>query len=280
MKKNLAPTQKPNVFEFQEYKAYLNAWIASHPSGGRGVKTKIAEQARCHLAHVSQVLSGFNHFTIEQADSLIPFLEHTEDEANFFLLLVEYARAGTTSLSKRLEKRIKKTIEQRQDLKNRFTEMKSLTIEDQAIYYSHWAYIAIHLAVLVPKLRSSSAIAKYFNMDLQKTAQILEFLARVGLVKNEGGSFLPGHVRMHLAHDSPMISKHHANWRMKAIQSFEQESPQELHYSGVISLSFDDLTRVREILARALEEVGKVVKDSKDETIYCYSLDLFGLGKE
>jgi hypothetical protein len=221
-----------------------------------------------------------SQLTMEQADSLIPLLEHTDEEANYFLLLVEHARSGTSSLSRRLEKRIKKTLDQRQDLKNRFTEMKSLKIEDQAIYYSHWGYIAVHLSVLIPSLRSVSAIAKYFDLDLERTARILEFLARVGLVKNESGTFLPGEVRMHLSQDSPMISKHHANWRMKAIQSFERETAQELHYSGVISVSFEDLARVREIMARALEDAGKVVKDSKDETVYCYSLDLFGLGRE
>jgi uncharacterized protein (TIGR02147 family) len=226
------------------------------------------------------VLSGYSHLTIEQADALIPLLEHSDEEANFFLLLVEHARAGTTSLSKRLEKRIKKTLEQRQDLKNRFVEMKSLKIEDQTIYYSHWAYIAVHLAVLNSKLRSVGAIAKYFDLDARKTVQILEFLASVGLVKNESGMFVPGQVRMHLSHDSPMISKHHANWRMRAIQSLERETAQELHYSGVISVSFDDLLKVREVMARALEDVGKIVKDSKDETVYCYCLDLFGLGRE
>lgn len=273
-------TPKPTVFEFQDYKAYLASWIASHPSGGRGIKSKMAEQARCHLAHVSQVLSGPSHFTMEQADALIPLLEHTEEEANYFLLLVEHARAGTSSLSKRIEKKMKKALEQRQDLKSRFTEMKSLTIEDQAIYYSHWAYIAVHLSVLIPKLRTVSAIAKYFDLEPQKTAQILGFLASVGLVKSEGGAYGPGEVRMHLSQDSPMISKHHANWRMRAIQSLERETKQELHYSGVISVSHEDLIRIREVMARALEDVGKIVKDSKDETVYCYNLDLFGLGRD
>jgi hypothetical protein len=99
-------------------------------------------------------------------------------------------------------------------------------------------------------------------------------------MKNESCTFLPGEVRMHLSHDSPMNSKHHANWRIRAIQSLERETAQELHYSGVISVSFEDLVRVREIMARALEDVGKVVKDSTDETVYCYSLDLFELGRE
>jgi hypothetical protein len=62
--------------------------------------------------------------------------------------------------------------------------------------------------------------------------------------------------------------------------SLERETPQELHYSGVISVGQDDLPKVREALVRALDDVRGIVKKSKDETVYCYSLDLFGLGRK
>jgi hypothetical protein len=136
------------------------------------------------------------------------------------------------------------------------------------------------MAVLNPSLRTARVIAKYFDLSVPKTIEILDFLTTVGLVKNDSGKFTPGDVRIHLGHDSPMISKHHTNWRMQAIKSFERETPQELHYSGVISLSKEDLPSVREALVRALEDVRKIVKVSDDETVYCYALDLFGLGRD
>jgi uncharacterized protein (TIGR02147 family) len=280
MKKQSEARAKPNIFEFQDYKAYLNAWIASRPRGSRGVKSRIAENAHCHLAYISQVLTGMSHFSLEQADALQGLLEHGEEEANYFLLLVEFARAGTSSLSKHFERRIQKVLDQRVQLKHRFTDKRSLSTEDQAIYYSHWAYIAVHMAVLNPKFRTPGTIARYFDLSISKTSQILDFLSSVGLVKNESGVFAPGEVRIHLGHDSPMISKHHTNWRIQGVKSLERETPQELHYSGVISVSFANLPKVREVMIRALEEVRKIVKDSEDETVYCYSLDLFGLGRE
>lgn len=273
-------SSKPNLFEFADYKAYIRDWIESRPNGGRGVKSMLAEKARCHLAYISQVLTGSSHFSLEQAESLNELLEHGEDESHFFILLVEFGRAGTAPLRKHFERQIQKILDHRLQLKNRFTDKKTLTQENQAIYYSHWAYCAVHMAVLNPSLRSASVIAKYFDLSVAKTIEILDFLASVGLVKNDGGKLSPGDVRIHVGHDSPMISKHHTNWRMQAIRSFERETPQELHYSGVISLSKEDLPRVREALVRALEDVRKVVKDSKDEAVYCYALDLFGLGRD
>ncbi|MCM2278578.1 MAG: DUF4423 domain-containing protein [Oligoflexia bacterium] len=271
---------RPVVFEFRDYKAYLRAWIEARPQGGRGEKSRMAERARCHLAYISQVLTGHSNFSLEQAEALNGLLEHGEEEANHFILLVEFARAGTHSLRKHFEKRIAQILNQRLQLKNRFTDKKSLTPEKQSEYYSHWAYCAIHMAVLNPRLRTPGAIARYLDLGLQQTIRVLEFLTSVGLVRSESGEFLPGDTRIHLEHDSPMISKHHTNWRIQAVRSLERETPHELHYSGVISVALDDLPKVREAMVRALENVRGLVKESKDEAVYCYNLDLFGLGRE
>ena len=272
--------QNPTIFEFQDYKAYLKVWISSRPNGGRGEKSNIAKRARCHLAYISQILTGKAHFNLEQADALNGLFEHGEDEAHFFILLVEHARAGTPSLQKYFARRIRGVLDQRLHLKNRFTDKKSLDPQNQSVYYSHWAYCAVHMAILNPSLRTPGSIARYFNVDVSKVVEILDFLVSVGLVRNDRGGFLPGDVRIHLAHDSPLISKHHANWRLQAMRSFERETPHELHYSGVVSVSRADLSRVREIMVGALEKIRAVVKESKDETVYCYALDLFGLGSD
>lgn len=272
-------TTKPNLFEFSDYRAYILKWIESRPNGGRGAKSVIAETSRCHLAYISQVLKGNSHFSLEQAESLNALFEHGEEESIFFLLLVEFGKAGTHSLQKHFEKQIQKILNERLLLKNRFTDKKTLIPENQVIYYSHWAYCAIHMAVLNPNLRSPGEIAKYFDISITKTLEILDFLTSVGLIKKEGTDFFPGDVRIHLGNDSSMISKHHSNWRIQAIRSLERETPQELHYSGVISISKEDLPKVREALVRALETVRGIVKDSADETVYCYALDFFGLGR-
>lgn len=187
MRKSPTPQQRPNVFEFLDYKPYLRAWIDSRPNGGRGEKSRIAQQARCHLAYISQVLTGHAHFNLEQADALNGLLEHGEEEAQFFILLVEHGRAGTHSLKKHFERQIQKILNQRLQLKNRFTDKKSLTREDQSTYYSHWAYCAVHMAVLNPSLRTPGEIAKYFDLSVSKTVEILDFLGSVGLVRKEKG---------------------------------------------------------------------------------------------
>lgn len=63
------------------------------------------------------------------------------------------------------------------------------------------------------------------------------------------------------------------------MQSLERQSSGELHYSGVVTISRNDVFRVREVLVKAFEDVRFIVKASKDEEVYCYNLDLFGLAR-
>ena len=92
--------QIPVIFGYRDYKSYINHWIASQPNRGRGFKSKIAERIRCQLAYISQVLTGVANFSLEQAEMLNTLFNHSEAGGEFFLLLVERARAGTSSLEK------------------------------------------------------------------------------------------------------------------------------------------------------------------------------------
>ncbi|MGK5085103.1 TIGR02147 family protein [Bdellovibrionota bacterium FG-1] len=279
MSKPTFSPQPPTIFEFQNYKSYIDAWIASRPGGGRGEKSRIAGRAKCQLAYVSQVLKGTAHLSLEQTEALSSLFDHTEDEAEFFILLVQRARAGTQSLEHYFDRKLQKLLNQRLILKNRFTDKKSLNREDQATYYSDWAYCAAHMAVLVPELRTLRTIAENFGISTEKTGHILAFLETVGLVERKEGGFFPGSVRIHLENDSPLISKHHTNWRLQAMHALERETPSELHYSSVISVAREDLPRIREVLVKAIEQARAIVKDSRDAVIYCYDLDFFGLGR-
>ena len=99
-------------------------------------------------------------------------------------------------------------------------------------------------------------IAEALAIPPQKVAEVVRFLISTGLIVEKIGRLAMGPASIHLGSDSSMISKHHTNWRMRAIQSL-------------------DVPRVRAALVRALEEVRAIVKPSPEEEVYAYSLDLF-----
>jgi uncharacterized protein (TIGR02147 family) len=266
---------KKSVFEYLDYKLYLSNWIADRPNAGRGERSRIAEHLHCQLAYISQVLAGSAHFSFEQGEALNHLLSHTDDEAEFFLLLIHLERSGTSELKKRIKKKIKEILDRRLILKNRLTFEKSLNREDQMFYYSAWHYAAIHMAIAIPELRSREKLAQTFQLSLATVTKTLDFLTSRGLIDEKKGVYSIGDSRIHLENDSPMISKHHTNWRMQAIQSLTKEKEQDLHYSSVITISESDVPKVRETLVKAIESVREIIRPSQDEKVFCYCIDLF-----
>ena len=266
------------IFEYQQYKVYLNDWIKEQPNRGYGLRSAIAEALHCQVAYVSQVLNANAHFNLEQAESLNRFLGHVKDESHFFLLLVQSARAGTVPLKEYFTDQIQQVLQRRVVLKDRLDVKKTLGLQDQATYYSAWYYSAVHVALSIETLQTKEALARYLGLSVGKTAEILKFLISVGLASQSEGGFKIGTTRIHLADDSPMISKHHSNWRIKAIESMDKSATDtDLHYSSVVTISNDDVLKIKSMLVRSISETKSVIRDSKEEQIYCFALDFFRL---
>jgi uncharacterized protein (TIGR02147 family) len=261
-----------SIFKQDDYKTYLNEIVNER---GRGERSRLAEALHCHLAYVSQVLNDEAQFSLEQGDVLNGYLGHSEEEADFFLLLILKARAGTASLRKLYEDKIRKQIQERALLENRLRQKKVLPSESQAIYYSAWYYSAIHLLISIPGFQTKEEIARHLRLPMSQIARVLEFLVSSGLAELNKGKYQTGQFTLHLQNDSPWIPRHHASWRMQAVQSIERMTPDQLHYTSVVSMSPDDVPRVREILVEAIEHVRAVVRASPEKGLYCYAVDFF-----
>lgn len=264
-----------NVFQYKDYKAYLNDLIQSKPARGRGIKSDLANFISCQTSYLSSVLKGPSHFSLEQADFVNRYFGHNTEEAHFFLLLIQLARAGTKELKKYFKDQIESIRKKRLILKDQLDVKETLSREDQATYYSHWYFSAIHIILTIPKFQTKDNIASAMNLPLNKVSQILEFLLSVGLAEQVGQRYVVGKKRIHLEGDSPVISKHHSNWRMLAIRALESDNPEDLHYSSVVTVSEKDAYKIKSDLIEAIQKAKDCIKTSKEEKIFSFCLDFF-----
>ena len=267
-----------SVFDFQSYKVYLRAYTGG-PGRRSGIKSALATAIRCQTTYFSRVLNGNAQLSLEQAEALSLFLKHTDDEAHYFLLLVQKERAGTRSLHQYFQKQIDQILAKRMVLRERIAGELVLNKADQAEYYSSWHYAAFHIAVTVPALRNREALSRYFRVPSQRVHLVMEFLIRAGMVSELSGIYFPVQVDIMLGNDSPNIIRHHTNWRNRAIDSLETERPEEMHYSAVVSVAREDLPRIKENLVQLIQKNLALYRASKEEEIYCCSIDFFGLGR-
>jgi uncharacterized protein (TIGR02147 family) len=267
----------PDIFSHASYKSYLRAIETQDPRGGRGFRSRLAQALRCNIAYISQVLNKNAQLGLEQAEELNSFLGHSTEESELFLLLVQHERAGSQKLAARLKGQIESRRAERLLLRNRVDIKQSLSPAHQIRYYSSWEYGAVHVSLAVPGLDEPEAIARELGIPRRRVSEILEFLAQVGLASPKNGRYVLGQARIFLKSDSPMVWKHHTNWRLRAIQSFQEARSDRLHLSTVFSASGEDLKRMKALLLNCIEEVRGKIKDSKDEAVHCLNVDFFDL---
>lgn len=270
-------TPKALFEERNDYRTYLADELIRRTGGSRGLKHKLAIAIGCQPGFVSQVLGKHAHFNLEHGEKINAFLEHTAEEGHYFLLLIQKTRAGTASLAAYFDRQLEEIAQRRLVLKNRLPADGRLGAEDQSRYYSAWYFGAIRVLLTIPEFRSKETIARRLHLSHSKVTEVMDFLVSRGLAREEGGQLLPTDMRLHLGNDSAMISKHHANWRGRALVSFDQEKEGDVHYSSVVSLSRKDATVLKEMTIQYLEKVKALVKESPAEEIYSFNMDFFCL---
>lgn len=268
---------KKTIFDYENYKAYIKERIDNSPSKGRGLKLKMSEHLNCQTAFVSQVLNGDPNFSLEQGVKLNKFFDHTKEESRYFLLLLQLERAGSIDLQSFFKQEMKDILDKRSDLKNRLDIKNSLKKVDQQVYYSNWLYACIHMMVAIPDFQTPQAISRHLNLSREKIMEVINFLEETGLIQKKGAHYEIGVTKIHLPKDSPQIQRHHTNWRMQAIRSIDINDSSDLHYSTVVSMSYSDVPKVKEILIKAIEECRAVIRDSNEEKIQSICMDFFGV---
>lgn len=268
-----------DLFGFRDYKKYLIERLAA-----RGSRAEFARAVSCQTAYISQVLAATgktsSDLSLEQAEAANQFFNHDEGESEFFLLLVSSARAGTPSLRTRLDQQREKAYRAHTILKNRVKTTHQASLETQTEYYSSWIYGAIHALASIPEFQNERAITHELRIDPAMTREVLTFLLNARILSGTRSSFCVSNASMHLPSDSPLVMRHHANWRLKALENLaaRRTDMTNLHYSSVVSLSESDGEVLREIILKTILKFKEVIRKSPEETVRVFNLDYFALG--
>lgn len=265
-----------NLFDTIDYKSWVNSHIQSLPKGGRGQYKQMADYMSVNPTIVTQVFNGDRELTPEQGVLLADFFALSKLETRYFLLLVNYARAGTHLYKKKIFEEIGEVKEQAREIKNRVQQDQVLTEEAKAILYSNWYYLAIWSLSAIPDFQNIEAITERLKITKKKAREALEFLKKYGLVKEgENGQLKNGPTLVHLESTSSQIPRHHQNWRLQAFKRYENAQPTDAFYTAPITLSEKDAIIIRENFLKFVSQSIDIIKDSPSEKLYCLCMDLF-----
>ena len=253
----------------------MKDWIKIQPKAGRGQIKRISEHLGVSTTLVSQVLSDDKHFSLETAAEVTNYLCFNESESEYFLLLVDYERAGSFKLKKILEKKIEKEQREALQLVNRLGADRKLSTEDKMQFYSNWIYSGIRILSALPEAGSAKEISQKLNLPLHLTNEALDFLLQTGLCVKTNNRITFGPLRTHIGKDTPFVVKHHQNWRIKAFQSMELRRDADLHFTQPTAMSIEAAEKIRMMLPEMIENILNIAGPSESEVVRCFNLDWF-----
>lgn len=261
------------IFDFDDYKRFIAFVISKRPQKGYGENSKIAKALNIHTSLVSQILNGPKDFNYEQACELAHYLSLSELEEDYFLALVQLARAGTPRSRDKAQVHLKQIRKRSEKLKERISTETVLSDSDSATFFSNWYYAAVKLFVSLPEFKSVSEMAQQLRLPINLTNEVLHFLLGNGLLILENGTYKQGHSKIHIGADSPFVTSHHVNWRIKALEAIKNKSEDNLVFTMPANLSFSDAKKIRKALVKVIEECANTVDASKAETMFSLNID-------
>jgi uncharacterized protein (TIGR02147 family) len=268
-----------DIFVFEEYRELLKVALKSMPRNGFGQLSKLAKHIGVNSGFLSQILKEDKTFSPEQALGVTEFLQLNEREREYFLLLVNYDRAGSKELKNYLLKNIRAKQSEYQQLKNRVKIDTKLSESTQAIFYSDWVYSAVRQASAIPNLSRPNVIADFLSVPTKRVLEVIEFLLSTGLCVSENGELKIGQRRTHLDESSPLKKNHHQNWRTKALELVFDSWDLKLHYSSPMTISKQDAKTVKKIILSMIDQVNQVADQSHSEELVCFNVDWFRVNK-
>ena len=165
----------------------------------------------------------------------------------------------------------------RQLLKTRVVNEAEIPAQHKSKYYSSWIYGAIRVALTVPQLRRKEALARKFSLSENRLTDALQFLEEAGLIEKKGDLYFPTALSLHLGNESDLVTRHHTNWRLRALDSISESSLDDVHFSSVVSLSHSDVQKLKALLANFIQKSQELIRPSPEEVVYSLCADFFAL---
>jgi uncharacterized protein (TIGR02147 family) len=263
-----------SIYRFSNYKRYLEAHFKSRPKAGRGLLKKLGESLSMTSAQVSHVMRGDRELTPEQALGAAKFLGHNEVETQYFVELVSLARTQSHDLKEFIIKRLELLKAEGLEIKNQVPDHRELSDSEKAQFYSSWVYSATRLLSSLRPLQIEDLVQE-FNISRDRAAKISNFLVATDLCVKSSDGIRMGSRSTFVPRSSPFISKHHTNWRTKALEKAEQDLETDLFFTSPVSMSEADFQKFKVKLTELIKDFSSTVKDSPAEAVACLNFDYF-----
>lgn len=265
--------ENKSIFSFNSYKSVMAHMLSGKER--RGQLTRAAEFLNCQRSYLSRVITENLHITPDHAYNLARFWKFSADERNFFQTLVEHDRAADIQYRQHLKSVLADLKRKHESIQER-TQRTSLSVDAlQASYFSTWIWSAIHFLTSIPEYQTPEALADRLGLKKDSVHHYLSLLETQGFVEHVKNRWIYKSGEFHAPKNSPMVILHHQNWRGRAIMDAQDFENSSVHFTGVLTLSKNDVERLKELLLNFVAEANQISGPSQPEEAVALTCDLF-----
>lgn len=264
-----------NIFDFDDYRPFLKAFSLELPRKGRGWGARLANFLQVTPVIVSQVIQGHRNFSEEQGLEICEHINLTAEESEYFMSLLRYHRAGSYKLQNYYRKKIEQQKTKAQEIKSRLDDKIEFDEVAKAKYYSEWFYGGVRLYSALDKQEGLEDMAERFGLPKQTLQSVVEFLIQHNLVvqKNDG-SFAWTTASTHISRESPLVNRHHKNWRLKAFENMDLRRENDLFFTSPMVISKELFEQLHKDILEFIKKQSKKISEADCEELVLLNIDL------
>jgi uncharacterized protein (TIGR02147 family) len=263
--------------ELREHKSYLGVLKSRLDAEGSrpGYKTALSAAAGFSPSFLSHVVKGKGHLAPEHAVGIAQFWNLGMDDTEYFVELVNLARATEPKMRAYVELRLEQ-IRKRGERKLLKGAARPLASDwSKSVYYSSWHYSAIHIATTIPAFQTSTAIAKRLEVPVDLVERTLVELQSMNLVAHKGARWEATEANLGAIGDHNARS-YGVHWGVRSLQDIQvRRDPRSLFRSSVYGVSRSVFKEMRQEMVQFIRKFDDLAIPSPGEELVCSHWHLF-----
>lgn len=270
-------SMEPNVFDFDDYRRYLQEWLAERKAKNPAWSHRmVAEKVGLKSGgHISLILNGKANLKEQAMDGFVRLLKLRSGQAEYFRQLVLFNQATE--------------IEQQREAYQRLLACREAKVTvlqaDQYKYYSHWYYSALREALNVipfngthPQDLGSQMIPA---LSGEQVLEALAFLQNQNMVAQDANGFWRPTQALLTTGPAKTNALHfheHVAQVLDLARGALERVPAGQKYNSWITMSMgeESFAQIVEEVRAVRQRILKIVeKDSQPNRVYHMNLNLF-----
>lgn len=237
----------------------------------------LAARMRIAKSYLSKVFAQRAHLSSDQAYLACQVLRLPQDEAQLFLLLLEFGRSGVrerkTQLKQEIDRIRAESLEVRSQLSN-VAEAPASTLEEY--YLDPWLQL-IHVALAIPTVAASPRLlSHHLQMPQEKVRLWIDRLEQLNVIRKTPEGYDLQVRRLHLPREDLVYPSWRSQVRIMALQKLQTLSRSEgTSVSVFFAASPQAAEAIRKEFLSVLARAEKWAMDAEKTSLYQLNFDLF-----